>query len=83
MARHLYTFFVNGVAQTGLTANGLGTGSYQLLVSDATGCQTQSQASISGTTAPMLQPQVTPTSCGADNGAILAEVTGIANSFSI
>ncbi|MEL6637326.1 MAG: gliding motility-associated C-terminal domain-containing protein [Bacteroidota bacterium] len=55
----------------------LGAGSYLVTVQDANACQVTAPATVGGSDGPSIdQTQVDPTTCGADNGQIVATATG-------
>jgi large repetitive protein len=64
------------LGQNAATATGLCIGTYQVMVSDAAGCSATSTVTISQPTAIVVNPAVTPTTCGQCNGNITVNASG-------
>jgi gliding motility-associated-like protein len=64
------------LGQNAATATGLCIGTYQVMVSDASGCSATSTVTIAQPTAVVVNPAVTPTSCNQCNGVITINASG-------
>ncbi len=62
--------------QTTATATGLCAGTYNVTVTDDAGCTAVAQTTIAGVQAPTVSVQVSSTTCGEDNGAIVIVANG-------
>jgi len=73
-----FSVSVNGTpAVPNLNLQNLAPGTYQLVLSDTEGCSIATTAVVPAGSAPVVSGfAVTPTSCGADNGRIVASVQG-------
>jgi gliding motility-associated-like protein len=73
-----YTYFWSTVpAQTGVTATNLGIGTYSVTIKNASGCTTQTTATITQPAPLAVNSSVTPISCfGGSNGIINITPTG-------
>ncbi|NUO00174.1 MAG: gliding motility-associated C-terminal domain-containing protein [Saprospiraceae bacterium] len=66
-----------GPASSNLNLQNLAPGSYQLAITDAVGCHLATTAQVTTNGAPAISGlEVTPTSCGENNGRIVATVQG-------
>lgn len=66
-----------GPASANLNLQNLAPGSYQLSITDAEGCNLATTAQVTTSGAPVISGlNVTPTSCGENNGRIVASVQG-------
>ncbi|MFN8166264.1 MAG: SprB repeat-containing protein [Bacteroidia bacterium] len=71
-----YTFIWQGYPVNGPVMNNIYAGSYNVVVTDANGCQTNSVAVISEPTSLSLLSNVTPATCGSSNGSAHVQVSG-------
>ena len=70
-----YTYaWSNGA--TSANQDNLGAGTYSLTVTDASGCTSESSATIDDSNAPMSSASATPTTCGENNGSATVSATG-------
>ena len=70
-----YTYVWSNGA-TSANQDNLGAGTYSLTVTDASGCTSESSATIDDSNAPMSSASATPTTCGENNGSATVTATG-------
>jgi len=63
-------------AQNTAVATGLSTGTYTVMVTDASGCITNSTVTVGGTAGPTVTASATGSTCGNSDGSATAVVTG-------
>lgn len=70
-------------AQNGVTATNLGAGAYAVIVTDANGCTSASNATVTEPPALVLSTSATPVTCfGGTNGSAFANISGGTGSYS-
>lgn len=64
------------LGQSAQTATGLCAGTYSVLVTDAAGCNSTIPVTLTGPTPIVINPAITPTTCGQCNGSVTLNAAG-------